>query len=88
MKAAAKSALSPALRKLPLRAWLLAGAAFLFALLLCGALIAADERMRHQERTRVVTEVANLNAREIGDRLERALSASFALTAVLRQGGG
>lgn len=94
MKAAAPSALpqSPPrkrlLRAYPLRVWLFTAAAFVFSLSLCGALIVADQRTHRQERLQAVAELAHLNAREIGDRLERALSASFALSAVLRQGGG
>lgn len=70
------------------RVWLAAGLAFGFSLLLCVSLILAVERLRQQERRQAVGEVASLNAREIGDRLERALSTSFALAAIVRQGSG
>lgn len=70
------------------RIWLAAGAAFAFSLFLCVSLIFAVERLRQQERRQAIAEVATLNAREVGDRLERALSASFALAAIVRQGNG
>lgn len=72
----------------PPRFWLLTGLAFVLALLFSAALIALVERTRAQDERQMAAEIANLNAREIGDRLERALSASFALAAVVRQGEG
>lgn|GEM_PF-2608095 len=72
----------------PPRFWLLTAAAFMLALTIGGAIVFLIERARAQEERQMTAEIANLNAREIGDRLERALSASFALAAVVRQGGG
>jgi signal transduction histidine kinase len=70
------------------RLWLTAGLAFACALCICVSLLTVVERLRQNERRQAIGEVANLNAREISDRLERALSASFALGAIVRQGSG
>lgn len=70
------------------RLWLTAGLAFVLSLFLCLLLLTVVERLRQHERRLAIGEVASLHAREIGDRLERALSASFALGAIVRQGSG
>lgn len=70
------------------RTWLSVGLAFVFSLTLCVSLVLAVERLRQQEQHQAVSAVASLNAREIGERLERALAASFALAAIVRQGNG
>jgi len=72
----------------PPRFWWLVGLSFLLAVLLGLALVALVERTRAQQAREQAAEIANLHAREIGDRLEHALSASFALAAVIRQGDG
>jgi len=61
-----------------------------FVVTLAGGAVLAGlvERSRLQEERQVTTEIANLHAREIGNRLEHALSATFALAAVVRQSGG
>jgi signal transduction histidine kinase/sensor domain CHASE-containing protein len=93
MPPAASSDLSPVIpppppQVLPARVWLIAAAVFLLSLLLCGLLFEAEAQARKREHRQAVADLAHLNAREIGDRLDRALSASFALAAVLRQGEG
>lgn len=72
----------------PPRFWLLTGLAFLVSLALCISLVFLLERTRAQERRQIAADMAHLHAREIGDRLERALSMTFALGAVVRQGNG
>jgi len=72
------------------RYWPLLGA--LLSAILAGLLLAfvlyGIEQGRRQEKELQVRQLAAAVAQDIGERLERSLSAAPALTAILRQGGG
>jgi len=63
-------------------------AAFLLSAILLLLVVWGLEQLRRQEREIEVRQLASAVAQDLGERLERALSASHALTAMLRQGGG
>lgn len=70
--------------------WPLLGAfaSFLLCAVLLVLVAAGLEQVRRQERETQVRQLASAVAQDLGERLERALSASHALAAMLRQGGG
>ena len=72
------------------RSWLLPGAvlAFVFSVLLAGAFLAVVEEVRRHDSERLARQLAGAVAHDFGERVDRSLSASFALATLLRQGKG
>lgn len=68
--------------------WAITVGVFVIVLAIGSALVGLVERSRRTDELHKTAEIAQLHAREISDRLDQALSATFALAAVVKQGGG
>jgi PAS domain S-box-containing protein len=80
----------PSLDKQGSRDWLVPGTVFAFivSMVLAGAFLSAVETVRRHHAENQVRLLASAVAHDLGERLDRSLSASFALATLIRQGKG